>query len=106
MGGEGPEPMPFNFFAGEKTAKNFDPVGFAEVRRKWNIECVNREKVFAGVPLIFREEDRDTYFDNRDSNVFFLMFLQSFLIRTFPVFFFVDNIREHPNGSIGSARLN
>jgi hypothetical protein len=31
VGGEGPEPMPFNF-AGEKTAKNFDPIGFAEVR--------------------------------------------------------------------------
>ena len=44
VGGEGPEPMPFNFFAGEKTAKNFDPVGFAEVRRN-GIECVNRESV-------------------------------------------------------------
>ena len=44
------------------------------------------EKVFA-VCLIFREEDRDTYFDNRDIDVFFLMFVQSFLIRTFPVFF-------------------
>ena len=31
VGGEGPEPMPFNF-AGDKTAKNFDPIGFAEVR--------------------------------------------------------------------------
>ena len=44
VGGEGPEPMPFNFFAGEKTAKNFDPVGFAEVRR-YGIECVNGESV-------------------------------------------------------------
>ena len=30
VGGEGPEPMPFNF-GGEKTSKNFDPVGFSEV---------------------------------------------------------------------------
>ncbi len=30
VGGEGPEPMPFNF--GEKTSKNFDPIGFSEVR--------------------------------------------------------------------------
>ncbi len=30
VGGEGPEPMPFNF-GSEKTAKNFDPVGFSEV---------------------------------------------------------------------------
>jgi hypothetical protein len=29
VGGEGPEPMPFNW--GEKTSKNFDPVGFSEV---------------------------------------------------------------------------
>ena len=31
VGGEGPEPMPFNF-GSEKTSKNFDPVGFSEVR--------------------------------------------------------------------------
>ena len=30
VGGEGPEPMPFNF-GGEKTSRNFDPVGFSEV---------------------------------------------------------------------------
>lgn len=29
VGGEGPEPIPF---APSKTSKNFDPVGFAEVR--------------------------------------------------------------------------
>jgi hypothetical protein len=29
VGSEGPEPMPFNW--GEKTSKNFDPVGFSEV---------------------------------------------------------------------------
>ena len=31
VGGEGPEPMPFN--AGAKTSKNFDPAGFSEVSR-------------------------------------------------------------------------
>lgn len=30
VGSEGPEPMPFNW--GEKTSKNFDPIGFSEVR--------------------------------------------------------------------------
>lgn len=34
VGGEGPEPMPFNF-AGEKTSKNFDPVGFSERAPDW-----------------------------------------------------------------------
>ncbi|KAL3776012.1 hypothetical protein ACHAW5_007094 [Stephanodiscus triporus] len=34
VGGEGPEPMPFNF-GGEKTSKNFDPVGFSERAPEW-----------------------------------------------------------------------
>lgn len=34
VGGEGPEPMPFNF-AGEKNAKNYDPVGFSERAPEW-----------------------------------------------------------------------
>ncbi len=33
VGGEGPEPMPFNF-GGERTSKNFDPVGFSEVSER------------------------------------------------------------------------
>jgi len=33
VGGEGPEPMPFNW--GEKTSKNFDPVGFSERAPEW-----------------------------------------------------------------------
>mmetsp|Transcript_30816 Transcript_30816/g.64939 ORF Transcript_30816/g.64939 Transcript_30816/m.64939 type:complete len:209 (+) Transcript_30816:125-751(+) len=33
VGGEGPEPMPFNF--GEKTSKNFDPIGFSERAPEW-----------------------------------------------------------------------
>ncbi|KAL7544296.1 hypothetical protein ACHAWF_007683 [Thalassiosira exigua] len=34
VGSEGPEPMPFNF-GGEKTSKNFDPVGFSERAPEW-----------------------------------------------------------------------
>jgi len=34
VGGEGPEPMPFNF-GSEKTSKNFDPVGFSERAPEW-----------------------------------------------------------------------
>jgi hypothetical protein len=33
VGSEGPEPMPFNW--GEKTSKNFDPVGFSERAPEW-----------------------------------------------------------------------
>jgi len=33
VGGEGPEPMPFN--AGAKTSKNFDPAGFSERAPEW-----------------------------------------------------------------------
>jgi hypothetical protein len=43
VGSEGPEPMPFNW--GEKTSKNFDPVGFSEVsvdkmKHGWSIICL------------------------------------------------------------------
>mmetsp|Transcript_19293 Transcript_19293/g.41873 ORF Transcript_19293/g.41873 Transcript_19293/m.41873 type:complete len:209 (+) Transcript_19293:83-709(+) len=34
VGSEGPEPMPFNF-GGERTSKNFDPVGFSERAPEW-----------------------------------------------------------------------
>jgi|EP00970_Alexandrium_tamarense_P017190 hypothetical protein len=34
VGGEGPEPMPFNL-VGEKNAKNFDPAGFSERAPEW-----------------------------------------------------------------------
>lgn len=34
VGGEGPEPMPFNF-GGARTSKNFDPVGFSERAPEW-----------------------------------------------------------------------
>jgi len=33
VGSEGPEPMPFNF--GDKTSKNFDPLGFSERAPEW-----------------------------------------------------------------------
>jgi hypothetical protein len=34
VGGEGPEPMPFNF-GGEQTSVNFDPCGFSERAPEW-----------------------------------------------------------------------
>lgn len=34
VGGEGPEPMPFNFGSGN-TSKNFDPIGFSERAPEW-----------------------------------------------------------------------
>eukprot|EP00581_Thalassiosira_minuscula_P009852 CAMPEP_0183705830 /NCGR_PEP_ID=MMETSP0737-20130205/2833_1 /TAXON_ID=385413 /ORGANISM="Thalassiosira miniscula, Strain CCMP1093" /LENGTH=206 /DNA_ID=CAMNT_0025933087 /DNA_START=23 /DNA_END=643 /DNA_ORIENTATION=+ len=34
VGGEGPEPMPFRW-GGDKSSKNFDPVGFAERSPEW-----------------------------------------------------------------------
>ena len=53
--------------------------------------------------MIFREEDRDTFSDNRDINVFSCPYnyFSSVLSPFFSLIF-----REHPNGSIGSARLN
>ena len=53
--------------------------------------------------MIFREEDRDTFSDNIDINVF--SYVPTISHPYFPRFFSLI-IREHPNGSIGSARLN
>jgi hypothetical protein len=47
VGGEGPEPMPFNF-GGEKTSKNFDPVGFSEVSL-----CLSLSSVVFFLVLLF-----------------------------------------------------
>ena len=41
VGGAGPEPM----FIGETGSKNFDPVGFCEVRRPWRDVHVESHKI-------------------------------------------------------------
>lgn len=49
VGSEGPEPMPFNW--GEKTSKNFDPVGFSEV----SVDLLLDRRRMELLPIVFTE---------------------------------------------------